>query len=572
MITIQYGPWVPDVSNNPFQMPDQEGPVEVPTVDCLNVIYSNGNYQSLPSPVAIAAPAFGGQVIGAMTFLDSNGQAVPVAGVLGGQAYYLNASFSWQALYNPGSLNIQKWNFAQFDAQIFIQGVPAIAANLIGNLFVNVPGGSSTLANISGAPFGNVLGVVGQFIMVGNLMGTQTLQTIATGDGTTVGFTGTLTNVPVYQTSVYVNITGGTGGGNGYDNGAGSISGTGIASGTINYDTGAVSVNFTTPPSAGANINVDSAPAYRARLAWSPIGNPSTTWPTPLTNAAIAVQSGIQDLEYAYGPVMHISGYPLYGVIFQKNAITRAQYIGGNVVFSWQTFSRNLGLLAEKAVIQVGTNTFFLSDSGFYYTDGANVVPIGTSQDNSAGIDKWFFANVNQSALSAIKAGYDARLRNVFFAIPTGSNTLPDTLLSYNIVGGRWTRSAVSCELLWTDNDGSTDRLGLFLQNHQYNLLIGNSQPAGYLESADLMFSDGFLRDTNGVRPNIAAASPIVTVGTRNTLNQAVSYNAGYAPDAFSAGFAPALTEGLYTRIRVSAANAANIHGATCDMTPAGEL
>ena len=189
--------------------------------------------------------------------------------------------------------------------------------------------------------------------------------------------------------------------------------------------------------------------------------------------------------------------------------------------------------------MQVGANTYFLSDAGFLYTDGSNVVPIGSAQDNSAGMDGWFFANVNKAALSAITSGYDAVKRCIFFAIPTGSNTLPDTLLTYNVLAGRWTRAARATEFTWIDSDGSTDRLGLFSQTHAYSLLDRGAECRLSRISRSVLFrwhAPGYQR----VRPNGALSAPTVTVGTRNTLQQSVTYNAGFAPDAFSAGFATA--------------------------------
>src|SRR6185369_12992245 len=105
----------------------------------------------------------------------------------------------------------------------------------------------------------------------------------------------------------------------------------------------------------------------------------------------------------------------------------------------WQPYEFKRGCIAHGAAIKVGSYVYFLADDGFYVTDGANVVPIGTKQDNSQGIDRWFFSNVNLNALESIRSGYDATKRCVFFAIPTGSNTLPDTLLIYNVLAQRWT-------------------------------------------------------------------------------------------------------------------------------------
>jgi hypothetical protein len=578
VITIQYGGWTPDIAQISFMMPDQLGPVTVPVADCLNVYFANGLYLSLPSRSSVAgSPTLAGQCTGAFTLGDATGLPIPCAGVLNGNAYYWNGSI-WNLLLNTGFTDIATWNFCEFGTQVFVQPISAHAYEMISstagvgnNLYLASPGGGTTPSPIVGAYYGTVMAVVGQFVMIGDLAGLIVGDTLGTGNGVQTTFSSILgSSIPIYPGSV--TVIGGAGQ-FGTDNGAGVISGTGITSGTINYDTGVVSVTFTTAvPNLTAVIG-RGAPASRSRLQWGPIGNanPAGGWPTPLTNAALAVQSGINDLESQYGPIMFIAGYPLYGVIFQRNAITRASYIGGNVVFSWQTYARNQGLLAKGAAVQVGTNTYFLSDAGFFYTDGANVVPIGTAQDNSAGIDGWFFANVNKAALGVISAGYDALKRSIFFAIPTGSHTLPDTLLTYNILAGRWTRSAYPSEFIWIDSDGSTDRLGLFSQSHAYSLLTG-APSVGYLESVDLCFADGLTRDTNGVRPNGAFTSPTVTVGTRNTLSQAVTYNAGYAPDAFGAGFAPALTEGLYTRIRVLDTNATSIQGATCDMAPAGEL
>lgn len=201
-------------------------------------------------------------------------------------------------------------------------------------------------------------------------------------------------------------------------------------------------------------------------------------------------------------------------------------------------------------------------------TDGANVVPVGTDAQNSMGIDNWLWANINMNALEAIRAGYDASKRCVFFAIPTGTNTLPDTLLSYNPLARKWTKSAVACETIWSADNGADSfpptrqLLGVIDQSHTPNTLSG-SPLTGYLESADIYFVDGLRRLTVGVRPNVSASDdPACTVGVRETLEDAVSYGASTTPDGFSK-VADALSSGMYTRVRIQSDSATALKGGT---------
>jgi hypothetical protein len=83
--------------------------------------------------------------------------------------------------------------------------------------------------------------------------------TLGTGNGSTTTFTGTLPNGPIASLSVEVQA----GSVIGKDDGCGRIIGTGI-SGTINYETGEISITFSSAPANGTAIKV----AYATR----PIG------------------------------------------------------------------------------------------------------------------------------------------------------------------------------------------------------------------------------------------------------------------------------------------------------------
>jgi hypothetical protein len=346
-----------------------------------------------------------------------------------------------------------------------------------------------------------------------------------------------------------------------------------VGQNTINYTTGALTLSLSAAPATGDLIYASYTQLAPYRVWWSAIGDP-TNWPIPLTANAVAFQSGYQDLNAAQGPVMFIAGYPLYGLIFQLTGITRANYVGGNVVFSFGLYSQNRGLICHGGAIQVGTLVYFLSQDGFFVTDGNSVSPIGTDQDNDAGIDNWFWANVNAAALSAISCAYDDTTRCVYYAIPTGSNTLPDTLLTYNPIANKWTRAAIATELIFTDDNGSTVeateiRLGLFTQTHQYSSLLG-APVSGYIESCDLMPVDGAYRFTTGVRPNIACTdTPTALTGARNSMQSAITYTAALSPDPFS-HVVPVIQNALYTRARVTSGAASAFNGATLEQQPGG--
>lgn len=362
---------------------------------------------------------------------------------------------------------------------------------------------------------------------------------------------------------------------NGYQlsSGTGSVETAGLSQ--VNYESGAITLVLSAAPPLNDQLFAVYTQAAPYRVAWSAIGDP-TNWPIPLTANAIAFQSGFEDLEVDLGPVMYVAGYPLYGIIFQRLGITRANYVGGNVVFSFGCYSRNRGLITKGGAIQVGTLVYFLSQDGFFVTDGNSVSPIGTDTENDVGIDNWFWTNVNTAALDSIRCGYDTSTRCVSYSVPTGTNTLPDTLLTYNPLAGRWTKSAIPSELIWSDRNGSTDfgtqlQLGVFTQSHQYSVLQGPTLN-GYLETCDLMDTDGNLRFTSGARPNVASTdTPQAVIGVRNSMLDSINYSVSAPPDTFSR-IVPVLQQGLYTRARVSSSAAQAINGVSLEQQVVGTV
>ena len=84
-------------------------------------------------------------------------------------------------------------------------------------------------------------------------------ESLATCDGSTVTYSGTIANIVVIPGTLTI-----TASGTASDNGDGVISGNN-ATGTVNYETGAITITFTNPPSSGTKILLSYQYSY-----WSP--------------------------------------------------------------------------------------------------------------------------------------------------------------------------------------------------------------------------------------------------------------------------------------------------------------
>lgn len=110
---------------------------------------------------------------------------------------------------------------------------------------------------------------------------------LGAGDGTTTAFTGTVpyatVGFPIGKRSLEISHTnGGSLVTDGVDDGAGNITGTNIAAGsTINYATGAITINFTAAPTANTGIRVN----FGIRIG---VGDGITTVFSPNLNSVIA--------------------------------------------------------------------------------------------------------------------------------------------------------------------------------------------------------------------------------------------------------------------------------------------
>jgi hypothetical protein len=215
--------------------------------------------------------------------------------------------------------------------------------------------------------------------------------------------------------------------------------------------------------------NIVSSPIGNATgphvIAWSGLAAPAT-WDSDNTQQARADQSGSQALYSQYGAVQYIAQGEEMGLVFQETGISRVQYVGGDVVFSFYTFERNRGLVTPRAAAQLGNTVFYLSADGFYATDGSSVQPIGYGKVNG-----WFLADC--SDITKVRAAVDTVNQLVVWSYPTAATTSGWRQLAYNYAEGKWTHADYAAPLLYQGMNGKAYEPQTFDASNKVNRFTG---------------------------------------------------------------------------------------------------
>lgn len=221
--------------------------------------------------------------------------------------------------------------------------------------------------------------------------------------------------------------------------------------------------------------NIDDATdgVVESRIRWSAIGDPSD-WPTPGTSDAFAKQSDEQTLPTRYGGVQAIIGTE-YGIVVQRKAVSRMDYVGSPLVFSITQIDATRGAITPGSVTSVGRRVFFLSDDGFYMNDGSGEsVPIGDGK-----IDKWFLSMVDADNLQKMKAAADPINKLIVWAFPIiDGSDVACKLLFYNYAEDRWSHAE--------------QEVAELLSNQQPGYSLEDLDSFGTLETIETSFDDPF--------------------------------------------------------------------------------
>lgn len=127
---------------------------------------------------------------------------------------------------------------------------------------------------------------------------------------------------------------------------------------------------------------------------------------TPLTNS-----SGIQALIEG-GPMKGITGGD-FGTILQESAITRMNFVGGDLVFTFDIIEAARGCFVAGSVIQLGPITYYWSEEGVEAFTGTGGKNIGQGQVNDT-----LFSRLDFDNLDKVTATIDPKRRLVIWSYP----------------------------------------------------------------------------------------------------------------------------------------------------------
>ncbi|UNY40283.1 putative noozle protein [Paracoccus phage vB_PmaP_KLEP18-1] len=212
--------------------------------------------------------------------------------------------------------------------------------------------------------------------------------------------------------------------------------------------------------------NIDGA---ESRVQWSSYNSPAGSWaPARIT------QAGFNDLNPRFGAVTALVG-GCYPMVFQDRAVWLVQYVGPPSVWQFTLASEDRGCIAPFSAVTVGSQTFFLSQDGFWLTNGSEFVPIGSQR-----VNRWFFETADNATLNRTQGTVDWRNKCIVWAFRSAQAPGEDfdRVLIYS----------------WEQDRFSTATINV-------QRLVGSRIPGTTLEDLDALFGS-----LENVTPNLDAA------------------------------------------------------------------
>ena len=120
-------------------------------------------------------------------------------------------------------------------------------------------------------------------------------------------------------------------------------------------------------------------------------------------------------------------------VAYKERAMYVGQYVGAPEVWNWQRVPGDVGTPVNEAVVNTGTQHFFIGTDDFFMFDGTRPVSLNSP------LRQWFFSNLDQKYAYRIQGAYDRINKRAYWWFPTKtSNGSLITCLVYHIQTGQW--------------------------------------------------------------------------------------------------------------------------------------
>ncbi|MGH6879519.1 hypothetical protein [Hypericibacter sp.] len=289
-------------------------------------------------------------------------------------------------------------------------------------------------------------------------------------------------------------------------------------------------------------------------------------------------------------------------VVLQERCIRLGIRTDYPLTFTFDKISQDKGCLAEWASAQFENLLFFLAHDGFYLlAGGQQLQPIGAEK-----VDRFFFEHpehgVDLNSLHRVTGAVDPVNKLYIVSYPSvgGGTGLPDKALIYHWQLGRWSRAEFACDLVlsamvqssWNlDNIdtliGNLDATSLslddaaftgsgrlflaaFTPGHELGFFNGGTM-AATVDSGETQITPGRRSLVTGVRPLVDGAAASVALGTRNRLNDPVTWSPAVAMN--DNGLCPARQDARFHRARIAideGADYAHILGVEPEFKPSG--
>lgn len=318
---------------------------------------------------------------------------------------------------------------------------------------------------------------------------------------------------------------------------------------------------------------------YPNRVFWSDI-NDETDW-TP----GVASQSDTQDIPDG-GEIRGITGGE-FGIILLERSIVRMSYIGAPLFFQFDNVTSALGCYESRSVVRYGGITYFLSDDGFYMTDGQSVKPIGSER-----VDRWFYDFCDPDQFDQMSAAVDPINKTVSWCFTDIFNS--KQLLVYNWSTDKWSHGETTANFISTIATSGTDlealsalypTLDTVPASLDSRVWTGGKLLAGGVSGAKIISFGGsnltaLLQtgdvETQGLetlatlaRPIIDGGSCTVAIASRKRLDGNISYASPVAAD--SDNRVSLRSRGKFHRLSVvPTGNWTTVVGTDLDLVPCG--